>query len=108
MSHPPFRRLHGKNNAWSATAYNKRARVGKMRQGKTLDSDEEELIDNHVRFDMTAHRPKAILEIIVATRSASCSSTAARRSRRSLRHSRTKEFLVEDPGADCALARVCR
>ena len=54
---------HGKNSAWSATAYNKRSRVGQMRQGKTLDSDEEELIDNNVRFDMTAHR-LAIMEII--------------------------------------------
>ena len=98
-------RLHGKNNAWSATAYNKRARVGQMRQGKTLDSDEEELIDNHVRFDMTAHRP-AILEIIGDAKRflEHCRETFPT----FLEHSRTKEFLSQTPRADCALARVCR
>jgi hypothetical protein len=87
-------RLHGKNNAWSATAYNKRARVGKMRQGKTLDSDEEELIDNHVRFDMTAHRP-AILEIIGDAKRflEHCRETFPT----FLEHNRAKEFLSKTP-----------
>jgi hypothetical protein len=87
-------RLHGKNNAWSATAYNKRARVGKMRQGKTLDANEEELIDNQVRFDMTAHRP-AILEIIGDAKRflEHCRETFPT----FLEHSRAKEFLSKTP-----------
>ena len=46
---------HGKNAAWSAVFYNKRTRVGGMRQGKTLADDERTLIASNVRFDMTAH-----------------------------------------------------
>jgi hypothetical protein len=88
---------YGKNSAWSATAYNKRARVGKMRQGKTLGSDEAELIDNHVRFDMTAYRP-AIMEIIGDAR------RFLQRCRQTfptfLEHNRSaKEFLSERPEA---------
>jgi hypothetical protein len=90
-------RRYGKNSAWSATAYNKRARVGKMRQGKTLGSDEAELIDNHVRFDMTAYRP-AIMEIIGDAR------RFLQRCRQTfptfLEHNRSaKEFLSETPEA---------
>jgi hypothetical protein len=87
-------RRHGKNKAWSATAYNKRARVGQMRQGKSLDSDEEELIDNHVRFDMTAH-PLASMEIIGDARRflMRCRQTFPT----FLEHSRTKEFLSQTP-----------
>jgi hypothetical protein len=87
-------RRHGKNKAWSATAYNKRARVGQMRQGKTLDSDEAELIDNHVRFDMTAH-PLAVMEMIGDARRflMRCRETFPT----FLEHSRTKEFLSKTP-----------
>jgi hypothetical protein len=46
---------HGKNSAWSAVFYNKHTRVASMRQGKTLQPDERDLIANNVRFDMTAH-----------------------------------------------------
>ena len=63
-----FEKRHGKNSAFSVTFYNKRTRVGQMRQGKTLDPDEEELIDNNVRFDMTAHAI-GIMRIIEAARS---------------------------------------
>jgi len=87
---------YGKNSAWSATAYNKRARVGKMRQGKTLDSDEEELIDSNVRFDMTAYRP-AIMEIIGDAR------RFLKRCRQTfptfLEDNRAKEFLSKTPDA---------
>ena len=58
-----FEKRYGKNSAYSVDFYNKRTRVGHMRQGLTLSADEEELIDNHVRFDMTAHAP-AIMKII--------------------------------------------
>ena len=63
-----FEKRHGKNSAFSVTFYNKRTRVGQMRQGKTFNTDEEELIDNNVRFDMTAHAI-GIMRIIEAARS---------------------------------------
>ena len=58
-----FEKRYGKNAAWAVAAYAKRAQIGSMRQGKTLDDVENELVDNYVRFDMTAHGP-AIMKII--------------------------------------------
>ena len=53
----------GKNPYWSLVAYDKRKSLAHMRQGKSLTPAEGELVDSHVRLDLTAHRP-AILEII--------------------------------------------
>jgi hypothetical protein len=85
---------HGKNRAWSATAYDKRARVGHMRQGSTLDPVGKELIDHNVRFDMTA-RGSAIMEIIGDAQPAL--QRHRERFPRFLEHSRATEFPAERP-----------
>jgi hypothetical protein len=58
-----FEKRYGANAVWSVVAYNKQKRLAHMKQGETLDPDEEELIKHNVRLDMTAHGP-AIIQII--------------------------------------------
>lgn len=58
----------GGDIAWSVDFYDKRARVGQMKQGGTLNANDSILIDTHVRIDVTAQY-RAILQIINASRS---------------------------------------
>jgi hypothetical protein len=89
-----FEKRYGRNPAWSADFYNKRARISQTKQGKTLGEYEETLIDNNVRFDMTAHGP-AIMQIIASAQ------RALKRHRKEiptfLEHERTIEFLSGNP-----------
>ncbi len=58
---------HGKNSVFSLVFYDKQKRVAQMRQGKTLTDPETALIQENVRFDITAHGP-GIMEIIAEAR----------------------------------------
>ena len=83
-----FEKRYGANAVWSVVAYNKQKRLAQMKQGKTLEPDEQELIQHNVRLDMTAHGP-AIIQIIKDAR------RSLRKHREATPHFLTNQFADE-------------